>query len=129
MTLVIDSSVWIEWLTKTDLGRMLNPQIPDITDCIIPTIVQLEVLKWLERERGSSEARTFLAYSTFGQVVVLDTSVAKEAARLSLEFKLATADAIIYATARLQDADLLTCDAHFESLPHVTYVPKPEAKR
>jgi AbrB family looped-hinge helix DNA binding protein len=31
--------------------------------------------------------------------------------------------------ARLQEANLLTCDAHFENLPHVTYVPKPEAKR
>lgn len=129
MTLVIDSSAWIEWLTKSDLGVELNPQIPDITDCIIPTIVQLEVSKWLERERGSSEAQTFLAYSTFGKVIVLDTSIAKEAARLSLELKLATADAIIYATARLQEANLLTCDAHFQNLPHVTYVPKPEAKR
>lgn len=39
MTLVIDSSAWIEWLTKSDLGVELNPQIPDITDCFIPTIV------------------------------------------------------------------------------------------
>jgi hypothetical protein len=38
--------------------------------------------------------------------------------------KLATADAIIHATARMFDADLLTCDRHFEGLPRVRYVPK-----
>jgi len=126
---VIDSSVWIEWLARSELGVKLNAQIPDIAECIVPTIVQLEVFKWLQRERGGSEAQSFLAYTTFGRVIVLDTLVAKEAARLSSELKLPTADAVIYATARLQDADLLTCDAHFEGLPQVTYVPKPEAER
>jgi predicted nucleic acid-binding protein len=34
------------------------------------------------------------------------------------------ADAIIYATAILHAADLLTCDAHFASLPGVVYLAK-----
>ncbi|HEU0229912.1 MAG TPA: PIN domain-containing protein [Burkholderiaceae bacterium] len=33
--------------------------------------------------------------------------------------KLATADAVVYATARHLRAELLTCDAHFEKLPGV----------
>jgi predicted nucleic acid-binding protein len=37
---------------------------------------------------------------------------------------LATADAIVYATAREQDAELLTCDAHFTRLPDVVYFRK-----
>ncbi|PPQ26313.1 PIN domain-containing protein [Rhodopila globiformis] len=36
-----------------------------------------------------------------------------------------TADAIVYATARAYEADLLTCDRHFENLPGVWYRPKP----
>jgi predicted nucleic acid-binding protein len=43
---------------------------------------------------------------------------------LSVTHKLATADAIVYATARLRDAELLTCDRHFEALPDVIYLPK-----
>ena len=35
------------------------------------------------------------------------------------------ADAIIYATARAQGADLLTCDRHFEGLPGVRFFAKP----
>jgi 2,4-dienoyl-CoA reductase-like NADH-dependent reductase (Old Yellow Enzyme family) len=38
--------------------------------------------------------------------------------------RLATADAIIFATARLRGATLLTCDAHFEGLPGVTLIGK-----
>ena len=36
----------------------------------------------------------------------------------------APADAIIFATARSRGAALLTCDAHFEGLPSVTFIPK-----
>jgi predicted nucleic acid-binding protein len=39
----------------------------------------------------------------------------------------ATADAIIYATALAHEADLLTCDRHFENPPAVRFVPKPGA--
>ncbi len=129
MAFVIDSSAWIEWLSKTATGILINAQLPQISDCVVPTIVQLEVFKWLERERNTSEAQSFLAYTTFGQVVVLDTNIAKEAARISAEFKLSTADAIIYATASLSDSDLLTCDKHFEDLPHVIYIQKSGAER
>ncbi|MCK9511361.1 MAG: PIN domain-containing protein [Pigmentiphaga sp.] len=40
------------------------------------------------------------------------------------EHKLATADAIVYATARHQGAELLTCDAHFADLPNVALFAK-----
>jgi PIN domain nuclease of toxin-antitoxin system len=45
-------------------------------------------------------------------------------ADLSAAHKLPMADAIIYATALQEYADLLTCDAHFEGLPGVVYVAK-----
>jgi len=37
---------------------------------------------------------------------------------------LATADAIVYATALAHGADLLTCDRHFDGLRDVRFVPK-----
>ena len=57
-------------------------------------------------------------------VVPLDTTIALLAADLHREHKLATADAIVYATARRMGAGLLTCDAHFEGLPNVVLFPK-----
>jgi len=46
---------------------------------------------------------------------------------MAAKFKLATADAIIYASALEHGAKLLTCDAHFEGLPHVHYIKKVSA--
>ena len=43
------------------------------------------------------------------------------------QHKLATADAIVYATAVQQGAELLTCDAHFKGLPGVVWVQKTRA--
>ena len=43
---------------------------------------------------------------------------------LSCTVKLATADAIVYATARVHGVDRLTRDAHFAALPAVLYFGK-----
>jgi predicted nucleic acid-binding protein len=48
--------------------------------------------------------------------VPLDTAIAQLAADLQRQFKLATADAIVYATAQKHGAELLTCDEHFKGL-------------
>ena len=43
------------------------------------------------------------------------------------DLALATADAIVYATAVKHGAELLTCDAHFKDLPGVVLLPKSAA--
>jgi predicted nucleic acid-binding protein len=49
-------------------------------------------------------------------------ALAIEAARLSLQHKLPTADAIIYATALMHGATLYTFDAHFKGLAGVEFL-------
>lgn len=121
---VIDTSAWIEWLTGSALGKKLGKQFPDKPQCIVPTIVQLELSKWLVREIGDDPADQVIAYTQKCVVVPLDTTIALLAADLHREHQLATADAIVYATARHQGAELLTCDGHFEGLPDVSLFPK-----
>ena len=121
---VVDTSVWVEWLTGSALGKRLGQEIPDKAHCIVPTIVQLELSKWLLRELGEEEADSVIAYTQKCVIVSLDTTIALLAADLHREYKLATADAIVYATAKQQEAELLTCDAHFDKLPGVTYFRK-----
>lgn len=124
MPRVVDTSVWIEWLTGSALGRRLAPEIPDRHECIVPTIVQLELSKWLLREVGEDQADQLIAYTQKCIVVSLDTSIALLAADLHRQHRLATADAIVYATAQSRGAELLTCDAHFAKLPAVAYFRK-----
>ena len=121
---VVDTSAWIEWLTGSATGQKLGEKFPGKSQCIVPTIVQLELSKWLVREMGAEQADQVIAYTQKCTVVPLDTTIALLAADLHREYGLATADAIVYATAQHQQAGLLTCDVHFEALPDVMFFPK-----
>ena len=121
---VVDTSVWIEWLAGTALGKRLAKEIPAKSLCIVPTIVQLELAKWLTREVSEEEADRVIAYTQKCVVVPLDTRLALLAAELHRTCKLATADAIIYATAHEREIELLTCDSHFDGLPGVALFSK-----
>lgn len=121
---VVDTSAWIEWLSGSPLGRKLGKVFPDKELCVVPTMVQLELSKWLVRELGEDRADQVIAYTQKCRVVPLDTRIALLAAELHRQYKLATADAIVYATAQEHGIDLLTCDAHFEKLPGVVYFAK-----
>lgn len=122
---VVDTSVWIEWLVGSPVAGSLAKEIPDRAHCVVPTIVQSELAKWLSREAGEDQADQMIAYTQKCLVIPMDTTIALKAADLHRQFKLATADAIVYATALAQGADLLTCDAHFEGLPGVVFFRKP----
>ena len=124
---VVDSSAWIEWLAGSPLGKKLGQEWPAKADCLVPTIVQLELAKWLLRELGEGPCDAVMAYTKTCVVVPLDTDIALLAATLHRQYKLATADAIVYATAQLMGAALLTCDAHFKGLPGVLLRPRSNA--
>ncbi len=120
---VVDTSAWIEWIADGPAGTAVRSEFPAMDQLLVPTIVQLELAKWLARE--APEAVDEAVATTMECLVVrLDTDIALRAAELGREHRLPTADSIIYATARAADCELVTCDAHFEGLPNVIYVAK-----
>jgi predicted nucleic acid-binding protein len=121
---LVDTSAWIEWLIASPAGKAVEVAIPAWADWLVPTIVQLELAKWLAREVGEDKADQVVAFTHMCFVVPLDTKIALAAAEIWGKHKLATADAIVYATALEYGADLLTCDAHFGELPGVIFVSK-----
>ena len=121
---LVDTSAWIEWLIGSPAGEALSARLPQQSDWLVPTMVQLELAKWLTREVGEDKADQVIAFTQVCQVVPVDTEIALAAADACRTHKLATADAIIFATARARGATLLTCDAHFEGLPGVDFMPK-----
>ena len=124
---LVDTSAWIEWLTGSPTGEKLSGHMPEQSDWLVPTMVQLELAKWLTRELGEDKADQVIAFTQVCQVIPLDTEITLAAAEACRAHKLATSDAIIFATARLRGATLLTCDAHFEGLPGVTLIGKASA--
>lgn len=116
---LVDTSARIEWLVDSPTGRRLSGELPMRDQWLVPAIVQLELAKWLARELDEGTADQVVAFAKVCAVAELDTAIALSAADLCARHHLATADAIIYATALAYDADLLTCDRHFEELAGV----------
>lgn len=121
---VVDTSAWIEILISSETGKKIEKLLPAQDEWLVPTIVQLELTKWLTREVGEDKADQITAYTNTCIVVPLDTRIALRAAELCAVHKLATADAIVYATALENDADVLTCDARFKNLAKVMLIKK-----
>jgi predicted nucleic acid-binding protein len=121
---LVDTCGWIEWMTDTPLSKNYARYLNAPDTLIVPTLVQHELYKWLCRELDQTTALSAIAATKTAIVVPLDTSIALLAADIAKEFKLATADAIIYATARQHHATLVTSDAHFADLPLVKYFQK-----
>lgn len=121
---LIDSSLWIEAFLGTPLGVVAKSEIMPTESCVVPTLVQHEIYKWLCRERSQAEAGEVMALTMTCKVVPLDSAIALRAADIAREHKLHTSDAIIYATALAADAELLTSDAHFQALSRVRYFRK-----
>jgi len=120
--ILMDSSGWIEFFTEGPLADRYAPYFGSRHDRIIPTIVLYEVYKKIKRERGEETALLFSGQLSTCQVVQLTESIAYLAADMSLVHGLAMADAIVYATARDQNAQVVTGDADLKDLPGVTYV-------
>lgn len=124
--ILLDTCGWIEWLADGDLADKFQFYLEDTQSLIVPTIVQFELYKWLERNSGEEAAMKAIARTTRSKVVDLDTSTALLAAELSRDHGLSVADAVIYASARKHHADLITSDDHFDGLAGVVYFPKKE---
>ena len=121
---VVDTSAWLEWIKDSELGRRIGAEVPTPDRWIVPTAVQFELVRALTRQMSEEAAELAIASSTKCVILPLDTRLAVRAAEYARVHSLAMADAIVYATAIENGADLLTCDAHFASLPGVVYFAK-----
>jgi toxin FitB len=117
---LVDSSGWLEYITGDEKADVFGAVLQSDVQVLVPTIVLYEVLKILLLRAGKSDADIFLSEALRRKVVDLTDTIALAAASYSIEYKLPMADAIIYATARSQRAQLVTSDTHFAGLPGVT---------
>ncbi len=124
MKVLVDTCGWIEWLTDSPLAPRFEAALRDVDNLIVPTAVQMELYKWLLRERSMEEAMRVINYSTQALVLPLTQNIALTAGDLGLSHNLSFADSIIYASAEVSNATLLTSDAHFKGLEGVEYMVK-----
>jgi len=121
---VIDSSGWVEYFTQGPNTRHFIPLIQDLENLLVPTICIYEVFKRLIQDLGEENALQAIGIMSYGQILELDRKIAMDAAKLSVESKLAMADSLILATAREYEATLWTQDIHFKGIEGVRYFEK-----
>jgi predicted nucleic acid-binding protein len=91
---------------------------------IISTISLYEIARYTTHAAGESATAEILAFLHQYTITPVTAEIAELAATLAPRHKLAMADAIIYATAKTQNATLWTQDDDFEGLPNIKYHPK-----
>lgn len=124
MMIAVDSSAWIEFFLGTAAAKPVREVLKSPSNVVVPTVVVLEVVKWVRRHHGDAAAASRAVLMKQGMVVDLTVALAMRAVEVGVANRLATADSIIYATALEHKATLWTFDAHFEGLPGVRYFAK-----
>lgn len=121
--IVMDSSGWIDIVAGGQRQQVFMEAITGAGTVLVPTLVIYEVYRYVERECGESEADRIVSHLRSHAVIELTDEIALAAAKLGKRHQLATADAVIYATAHHVGATLVTGDGHFATLPNVEYIP------
>jgi predicted nucleic acid-binding protein len=124
--ILIDSSGWIEFFSGGRLSDKYLAYIKDQTQLITPTIVLYEVYKKIKKSHGEETGLLVIGQLSATQVVPLTESIALLAADISLQYNLAMADSIVYATAQDERAKLITSDSDLKNLPNTVYFAKNE---
>jgi len=125
--IVIDSSGWIEFFTDGPLANEYAARLRNLPGIVTPVIVVYEIYKRLKRDLSEEDAIVAVSAMQRTKIVGVDQELVLSAADLSLEYSLAMADALVFATARRFQAELITSDRDFDGLPGVLYLPKKPA--
>mgnify|MGYP001596496756 CR=1 FL=1 len=123
MTLV-DSVGWIEFFTDGPLAAEYAKYLQRPSEVIVPTIVLYEVYKKIKNERSEEAALVAIATMQNAQIVPLTEELSLAAADASIRYKLAMADAIVYASAIHEGAKVVTSDNDLKALPQVIFFPR-----
>jgi len=120
--ILVDSSGWIEYLAARPKADKFASYIEGDEPLLTSVIQVYEIYKVVRRD--ISEERAIESISALHATLIesLAESLALEAADIALEHGLAMADAIIFATARKHDAEIITADSDFDGLPGVTLI-------
>ncbi|HXA78681.1 MAG TPA: type II toxin-antitoxin system VapC family toxin [Candidatus Acidoferrales bacterium] len=116
---LVDSTGWLEYLTEDSKAPAFAHYLEGEASVLVPSVVIFEVYRHLAKQRGRTLADRFASQALLRKVIPLDETVALAAANVSLEHRLNGTDAIVYATARVCQAQLVTANTHFRGLPGV----------
>lgn len=120
MTVLADSCVWIEYFQGSKKGEKAKKYIEGDYAIIISSINLSEIYNHMLSKKSLKEADNainFIAERSFSLPVFDD--IALFAAQLKHEHKFGLGDALVYSTALINKASLLTFDSDFRKFDKV----------
>lgn len=121
---IVDSSGWLEFFSGGPNAEHFSLPLGDASKLIVPSISIYEVFKVILRESEENKALQAVAAMQKGKVVDLDTRIAINASKISLQYRLPMADSIILSTARSYHCIVWTQDSDFKDMPNVKFFAK-----
>jgi predicted nucleic acid-binding protein len=128
MKYVIDSYAWIEYFMGTKTGENTKPLIEGTDEKITPTICIAEIYtKTLKMENLELAEKQRIFIKEKSSIAPLDEQIAVESAKVNLKMKKeiegwGLADSIVYATALIKKAQVVTGDQHFKKLKNTIFI-------
>jgi predicted nucleic acid-binding protein len=134
LKIVVDTYAWVELFLGSEKGKQTKEILENAEEIFTPSIVLAEAARKFFRE-GNDEntiAEWLDIISSASNIIQIDQAVALEAAKCNSElverakrFKQNTPslfDAIVLATARINQCKILTGDGHFKDLPETMWL-------
>ena len=121
---LVDSSGWLEYLSDSKNAKLFAPAIEKTDDLIVSSINIYEIYKKIFKEKDENTAIQIIGLMQQAKVVEVNSSIAIQAAKLSIAQKIPMADSLIYTTAQQFKATVWTQDIDFKDLDNVKYFKK-----
>ncbi len=116
---MIDSSAWLNYFLGEEKGKRVRNYLNSQEEIILSPINLIEIYaKYLKSwPNEAEEKKNYLL--TRCNIIEVSKEIAIEAAKTKVAKKLALADSLIYATAKLNKVKLITADNDFRGLENV----------
>jgi len=132
--IVVDTYAWIELFLGSEKGKKVKNTLENVEEVYTPSIVLAETARKFLRE-GNDEhtiAEWLDIIKAASNITQIDPTLALEAAKCNRELaekakrfkqnKPSLFDAIVLATARINQCKILTGDEHFKDLPETIWL-------
>ena len=128
MKYVLDSYAWIEYFMGTKSGQKVKSILENSEEKLTPTICLAEVYaKTVKVECRELAEKQKVFIKEKSALVPLDESITLESANIQVRNKKeidgwGLVDSVVYATAIIKKAEVVTGDEHFRKLDNVVFI-------
>ncbi|MEW6069005.1 MAG: PIN domain-containing protein [Candidatus Thermoplasmatota archaeon] len=117
MRLLLDSFALVEFFKGSSLGEKVKKYIEEGNEIIVSVLSIYEVGYRIEQDYSKRQAEDYLrSLKTHYQIIDVDEKTALKAVEIKKEFKLPAIDCLIYATAKINNAKVVSGCPHFKSI-------------